>query len=115
MTTPLEQLLDPTRFPNMSPQMAAIVGFVLDREFTDPAIAEVSLTPNGGVIVVPVGSDGRQHPVFFGATTDLRANLGRLGMAAGLSDAQWADFSQRVQARLGLQLGGSPSQDQPRG
>jgi hypothetical protein len=76
-------------------------------------IAEVSLTPDGGVIVVPVGSEVRQHPVFFAATTDLRANLGRLGMAGGLSDAQWADFSQWVQARPGLQLGGNSGQDQP--
>jgi hypothetical protein len=92
--------------------MAASVGFVCDRTFTDPAIAEVSLTADGGVIVVPVGCEDRQNPVCFGATTDRRANLGRLGMAARLSDAPWADVSQRVQARLGLQLGHSPDQDQ---
>lgn len=37
----LASKLHPSRFPGMSPMMAAVVGFVLGESFTDPAIAEV--------------------------------------------------------------------------
>ena len=39
--------LDPARFPNMSLQMAAILGFVLERDYTTPALAELVVTPTG--------------------------------------------------------------------
>jgi hypothetical protein len=35
---PLHLKLDPQRFTNMSLPMAAILGFVLERQFTTPAI-----------------------------------------------------------------------------
>jgi len=38
----LKTKLNPTRFPGMSPMMAAIVGYVLSESFTDPAIAEIT-------------------------------------------------------------------------
>ena len=38
---------------------------------------------------------------------DLRANLCRLGMAAGLDRAEWAAFSDRVRQRIGLDLDGA--------
>ncbi|HEX5230422.1 MAG TPA: hypothetical protein VFW44_22075 [Bryobacteraceae bacterium] len=33
--------LRPSRFPGMSPFMAAVVGYVLGESFTDPEIAEI--------------------------------------------------------------------------
>lgn len=33
--------LNPSRFPGMSPFMAAVVGYVLGESFTDPQIAEM--------------------------------------------------------------------------
>ena len=95
-TTPdLAQRLDPRRFPNMSPQMQAIVGYLFETVLTDPALAEVTLTADGrGVLAVPVAADGTRGPTtFLAATADLRANLARLGMAADL-----------VRRRLGLEL-----------
>jgi hypothetical protein len=106
MTSPLHNKLHPRRFPNMSEQMAAIVGFVLVGEvFTEPAIAELHLTPEGGVLAVPVHASGeRGQAAFIGAAADLQANLSRLGMAAGLDAAEWAEFAALVRERVGLEL-----------
>jgi len=38
----LKTKLNLTRFPGMSPMMAAIIGYVLSESFTDPAIAEIT-------------------------------------------------------------------------
>ena len=50
--------LDPARFPNMSLQMAAILGFVLERDYTRPALAEILVTPDGRVLARPAGEVG---------------------------------------------------------
>jgi hypothetical protein len=110
MSDALHTKPDPARFPNMSEQMAAIVGFVLEEVFTEPAIAELSVTADGGVLAVPVTADGaRGKATFIGAAADLQANLARLGMAAGLDAAQWAAFAERVRERTGLVLTAGPS------
>ncbi len=80
--------LDPQRFPNMSLQMAAILGFVLEREYTTPPLADV--------LVWPAEQEGVGHSVHLGAAADLRANLSRLGMAAGLDQGGWAQFAAMV-------------------
>jgi len=101
----IEQLctkLDPRRFPNMSGQMAAILGFLLDREFTSPALAELIVTPDGAVLGRPDGEPTAK--VFIGAEADLRANLCRLGMAAGLEDAEWTLLSETVNRKPGIGL-----------
>ncbi len=85
--------------------MAAIVGFVLGEAFTDPVIAELHLAPDGGVLAVPVTAAGeRGQAAFIGAAADLQANLSRLGMAAGLDAAEWADYARLVRERVGVEL-----------
>jgi len=42
--------LDPQRFPNMSLPMVAILGFVLERQFTTPVLVDVQVTPDGLVL-----------------------------------------------------------------
>jgi hypothetical protein len=107
MSDTLASKLHPRRFPNMSEQMAAVVGFVLDEAFTEPAIAELHVTPEGGVLAVPVTADGRRgQTVFFGAAADLQANLARLGMAAGLDAAEWSSLRCAGQHAHGLGAGG---------
>jgi hypothetical protein len=105
---PSEQLaekLKPSRFPNMSAQMAAIVGYLLGEPFSEPAIAELHITADGGVLAVPVTADGiRGSAAFIAAEADLRANLSHLGMAAGLDQGEWADYVGLVRARTGLEL-----------
>lgn len=45
--------LDPARYPNMSPQMGAILGYLFERVYTTPALAELTVTPDGPSSVGP--------------------------------------------------------------
>ena len=99
MTT-LLQKLSPNRFEHMSLQMAAILGYVLEREFTTPTLAELVVTPDGHVLARPEGEPGPL--AYIAAEADLRANLSRLAMAAGLDTAEWAEFKTLVKRRLGV-------------
>jgi len=62
--------------------MAAILGFVLERQFTTPALADVQVSPDGHVLCWPSEEESVGHSMHFGVAADLRANLSRLGMAA---------------------------------
>jgi hypothetical protein len=63
--------------------MAAIVGFVLDEHFTDPEIAELTVSENENIVYIRkaggVGFDGLQ------SLEDLRNNWNRLIDVAGLT------------------------------
>jgi len=67
----------------MSPFMAAIVGYVLDQAFTEPAIAEIKVSKTENLVYIrqagAVGFDGIE------SLGDLRNNWNRLMDAAGLS------------------------------
>ena len=79
----LKTKLNPTRFPGMSPMMAAIVGYVLSESFTDPAIAEITVSEAENLVYFrkagAVGFDGLQ------SLEDLRNNWNRLLDVAGLT------------------------------
>jgi hypothetical protein len=85
MTDPfdLKRRLNPGRFPGMSPLMAAIVGYVLDEPFTDPTIAELTVSEEENLVYIRpegrAGFDGIQ------SLEDLRNNWNRLLDAAGLT------------------------------
>lgn len=97
--------LDPQRFPNMSLPMAAILGFVLERQFTTPVLADVRVTPDGHVLGWPSEEESVGHSMHLGVEADLRANLSRLGMAASLDQEEWTRFAAMVRLRLGIELG----------
>ena len=76
--------LDPARFVNLSPQMAPTLGFVLEREFTIPALAGSVVMPDGHALA---RSGGEVGPLArLGAEAGLRAGLCRLGKTAGPDD-----------------------------
>ena len=64
--------LRPSRFPGMSPFMAAVVGYVLGESFTDPEIAEIKVSEAENLVYIrqagAVGFDGIQ------SLDDLRSN-----------------------------------------
>ena len=64
--------LNPSRFPGMSPFMAAVVCYVLSESFTDPEIAEITVSETENLVYVrqagAVGFDGMQ------SLEDLRNN-----------------------------------------
>nr|WP_246195003.1 hypothetical protein [Allochromatium palmeri] len=70
--------------------MAAILGFVLERQYTTPVLADLEVTPHGHVIAWPLGEDEANvgHALHLGVEADLRANLRRLAMAADLAQLQ---------------------------
>lgn len=104
----LDAKLDPARFPGMSPRMGAIVGLILGREYTQPVLLDLSITVDGFVVAwTHDGQTDGGHAIQLGEVADLRANLCRLGMAAGLDRAEWAAFSDRVRQRIGLDLDGA--------
>lgn len=79
----LKNKLRPSRFPGMSPFMAAIVGYVFGESFTDPEIAELKVSESENLVYIrkagAVGFDGIE------SLDDLRENWNRLLDAAGLT------------------------------
>jgi hypothetical protein len=104
MTMDLYGKLDPRRFPNISLPMAAILGFVLERVYTTPTLADVQVTPDGHVLGWPAEQDRVGHSMHLGVEADLRANPSRLGMAAGLDQEEWTRFAAMIRSRLGIKL-----------
>lgn len=85
--TVLVQKLHPARFTGMSPKMAAIVGYLVGEEWTDPAIHELSITSDG--VVIAWTSMGDQ---IIGGASDLEMNLRRLVEAAELTEEEASEF-----------------------
>src|SRR5438105_1332629 len=81
--SPLRKKLHPSRFPGMSPFMAAIIGYVLGESFADPDIAELTVSENENLVYIrkagAVGFDGME------SLEDLRRNWNRLLDVAGLT------------------------------
>ena len=82
----LVRKLHPARFPDMSGLMAAIVGCILDRQFTEPTIAGLFLTSDGYVLGWHYDDVGCND--FIGARSDLERNWNRLLDLAELTDEE---------------------------
>jgi hypothetical protein len=93
----LKRKLNPSRFPGMSPFMAAIVGFVLGESYTDPAIAEIAVSEAENLVYIRkvggVGFEGIQ------SLEDLRGNWNRLMDVAGLTPEERAKAVKLSNAR----------------
>lgn len=79
--TALIMKLDPRRFSGMSPQMAAIIGYLLGKKWTVPTLVSLYITSDG--FVMGRNSDGRE--IFIGSNKDLANNISSLIAAAGLT------------------------------
>lgn len=82
----LARKLHPVRFPGMSTKMAAIVGCILDRQYTQPSISELVITSDGCVLARHDGDIGYND--FIGARSDLERNWKRLLDVAELTDEE---------------------------
>lgn len=83
--------LHPRHYPNMSGKMAAIVGFIAGKRYTDPAITELHVTPDNMVLAALEGDCGAND--FLGSRADLMRNWQALLKCAGLTDAEYTDAS----------------------
>lgn len=89
----------------MSPFMAGIVGYVLGESWTDPAIAEITVSETEDLVYVrktgAVGFDGVQ------SLTDLRNNWNRLLDAAGLTSEERREAMRHFNERVSIVPGTS--------
>lgn len=94
----LANKLKPTRFPGMSPFMAAIVGYVFGESFTDPQIVEIAVSETENLVYIrrdgAVGFDGVE------SLDDLRSNWNRLLDVAGLTPAERSEAVARFNAKV---------------
>ncbi len=88
--------LSPQRFPNLSGKMAAVVGYILDEPFSEPAITSLAVTAEGLVLAEPDGG----HPELLGSQADLDRNLVALVEAAGLDPDEVAEFGRLQRERI---------------
>lgn len=72
----LAQKLDPSRFPNMSSKMAAIVGFFMGKEYTTPAIEALCVTSDGYCLAQQAGDIGFNS--FLGEFSEVERNWRKL-------------------------------------
>jgi len=96
----LTELLHPSRFDGMSGKMAAIVGYILDQEFTDPSIDDMCITSDG--MAQHKGDCGMND--FIGAESDLKQNWSRLLTAAKLTKDQRKEAEKLYGKRLCRQI-----------
>ena len=87
----LADKLRPDRFSAMSGRMAAIVGYILNEPWTEPAIAALSVTTDGYVTT---------ESEFFGEAADLDRNLLNLFIAADLTPEERGEFERRYRERV---------------
>ena len=90
--------LRPDRFTAMSGRMAAIVGYILDEPFSEPAITEVVVTSDGFVLVQTEGEVGANE--MIGTEVDLNRNLLDLVEAAGLTEDEIREFGRLQRRRI---------------
>jgi hypothetical protein len=98
MSEMLSLKLHPARFSEMSGKMAALVGYILDEEFSNPLIVELLVTPDGYVLARNEEDLGFNN--FIGAEADLRRNWVTLLKAAELTPEEYAEAEQCYRARV---------------
>ena len=107
MNESLVRKLNPARFPGMSPFMAAVVGYVLGKSFTDPEIAEMAVSERENLLYVRqvggVGFDGVQ------SLEDMRNNWNRLLDVAGLTPEERAEAVRLFGAKVEKLPGTEPA------
>ena len=82
----------------MSGKMAAIVGYILEERFSDPAINELVVTSDGFVLAQTEGEVGAND--MIGEEGDLNRNLLSLIEAAGLSEEEIREFGRLQRERI---------------
>ena len=91
--------LRPDRFTAMSGKMAAIVGYILDERFSEPAISELVVTSDGFVLAQTEGEVGAND--MLGTEVDLNRNLLDLIKAAGLTAEEIHEFGRLQRKHFG--------------
>lgn len=106
MSSTLSKKLHPAQFSEMSPLMGAIVGYVLGESFTEPTIAELTVSEQENLVYIR--QDGATGFEGLQSLTDLRNNWNRLLDAAELTDDERKEavrlFNERVEKLPGTEV-----------
>jgi hypothetical protein len=78
--------------------MAAIVGYVLDQDWTSPALAELAITSDGFVLGRRRDDIGCNE--WIGSVADLERNVRNLLDAAELDSAERTEWGHRYTAKV---------------
>jgi hypothetical protein len=82
----IKRALNPSRFPGMSTKMMAIVGFIVEGNYTTPSIEQMIVTSDGMLMARVAGDIGFND--FIGNVSDFKRNwdtlihLPNLGLSA---------------------------------
>lgn len=79
----LTSKLHPRRFPNMSPMMMAILGYVLGEHYTTPEIEEIAVSEDENIVYIRKAGDAGFNGIQ--SLEDMRNNWNRLLDVAGLT------------------------------
>ncbi len=82
----------------MSGKMAAIVGYILDEEWTNPSLQEMAITSDG-FVMAGVKGDCRMNE-FIGSVSDLERNVNNLLNVAELTEAERKEWDRLYRARI---------------
>lgn len=96
----LVEKLRPSRFPEISGKMAAILGYVLGANFIDPAIEEISVKTDGSVMARVAGY-GETKRVIGNYPKLLREWL-QLVAAAGLNKSEFIEAQSLFATKIGF-------------
>jgi len=94
----LQKKLYPGRFSGMSPRMAAIVGYILDKRWTSPYIDEIVVTSDGFVMASNSNDIGANR--MLGSVSDLQRNWEALLDAADLTLEERSDAERLFTAKV---------------
>ena len=86
----LAEKLHPSRYTEMSGKMAAIVACILREKWTEPAMAELCITSDGGLLARMEGDIGFND--FLGSVYDLERNVSNLLEVAELTKEERAEW-----------------------
>jgi len=88
----LVRKLRPELWPNLSPRLRTIVGFVLGQEWTAPVLSSLAITADGQVVA---GEEG-----YIGVVSDLDRNLNWMLAVADLTAEERALFDRLRASRI---------------
>jgi hypothetical protein len=94
----LAQKLHPRNFTAMSGKMAAIVGYVLDQQWSSPELAELAITGDG--FVLARRSDDIGCNEWIGGADDLERNVRNLLDTAELDAAERVEWRRLYLAKV---------------
>lgn len=96
----LVRKLNPSRFPGLSPLLAALIGFVLGAEFLPPRIVAVEITASGTVLAQVDGDAVERH--VLGRYSDVLRSWLRLISRAGLTPREFVEVHYLFAEKVGF-------------